>query len=72
MAMGFSFKDTIYGSTEIAGIQGRYLLPFAAPFLYGIGSRRVTIRLEGYRLLYPVWFIEAGFIVYVMSQIYVP
>lgn len=72
MAMGFSFKDTIYGSTEIAGIQGRYLLPFAAPFLYGIGSRRVKIQLEGYRLLYPVWFIEAGFIVYVMSQIYVP
>ena len=71
MAAAFSFKDTVYGSTLIAGIQGRYLLTFAVPLFYGIRTRKVTVETEGYRMIYPVWFIEAGFIVYAMSQIVV-
>ena len=70
MAAGFSFKDTIYGSTEIAGVQGRYLLSFA-PALYALSNRKITAKIEGHTLIYPVWFIYAGFIAYVMSQIYV-
>ena len=70
MAAGFSFKDTIYGSTEIAGVQGRYLLSFA-PALYALSNRKITAKIEGHTLIYPVWFIYGGFIAYVMSQIYV-
>lgn len=60
---------TSYGAGKIAGIQGRYFIPFVCLLFYGLSSKRIRVQIQERFLIYPIWFIELGYIVSVMSQI---
>lgn len=65
----FAFAETIYGIPYIGGTQGRYLIPFLFPAMYCLCGRRIGISLNRLSLFIPLAFIEAGYIVEVMSNI---
>lgn len=65
----FAFSFTKYGLPYVDGIQGRYLIPFLLPVLYSLKGSRDGGRIDCIDLFIPVWFIELGYIVSVMSSI---
>lgn len=69
LTSAFVFANTLYGRTEVAGIQGRYLIPFIPLLLFAVDGKKVVAHFSNYKLWYAVWVIELGFIVDVMSQI---
>ena len=69
LTSAFVFANTLYGRTEVAGIQGRYLIPFVPLLLFAINGKKVIGGFDNHRLWYAVWVIELGVIVDVMSQI---
>lgn len=67
--VGFAFAWTTYGAASFGGIQGRYFIPFFPFVFYCLQRNDITVSFKRGDLVYFMWFIFLGYIVYVMSQI---
>lgn len=67
----FIFAYTPYGYPFVQGVQGRYFTPFIIPFLYCLSCEKICIRVNKTNLIGAIWFIEVGYIVSIMNQIYI-
>lgn len=65
----FIFSCTEYASFQVKGIHGRYFIPFLIPVMYCIGNRHIVSDIDRSKLLIPVCFLEAGYIISIMSLI---
>lgn len=65
----FAFACTFYGMPAIQGVQGRYFIPFLIPPLFCLCGSRIRSTINRTKLIIPVWFIELGYIISLMSQI---
>ena len=71
LTCAFAFANSIYGDILVSGVQGRYLIPFVAPLLYGMSTKKIRAYFNEHQLMYAVWFAELGYIVEIMNQIYI-
>ena len=67
----FIFAYTPYGYPNAQGVQGRYFTPFIIPMLFCFNTDKININLNRMKLFIVVWFVEVGYIVDVMNQIYI-
>ena len=65
----FVFGATPYGGDRSVGVQGKYFMPFIPPLLYSFYSDRIRIKLDRAKLFIPLWFLELGYVVSIMSNI---
>ncbi len=68
--LAFTVAYTPYGSLVVMAVQGRYFIPFVVPALYCMNGRRVYYIGDRSKLFIPVWFIELGYVICIMSQVY--
>ena len=64
-----AFAWTNYGAYYIFGMQGRYLIPFLIPLPFCISGGKLTSSINRKKLLLPMWFLEAGYIISIMSKV---
>lgn len=67
--VAFSFACTNYATSPVKGIHGRYFIPFLIPVMYCIGNDHIKIDIDRKKLLIPVCFLYAGYIVNIMSMV---
>ncbi len=64
------FTDNIYGSSNILlGIQGRYFIPFILPFLFGLQTEKMMVKIETKKLFMIYWFLQAGVMNCILSSV---
>ena len=61
--------DTFYGSAAVAGIQGRYFIPYIMPFLLCIQTNKLTADIDHQKLLCMYWILQAGVMNSILSNI---
>lgn len=64
-----AFPWNSYGAYYVAGVQGRYLIPFLIPLPFCISGGKLTSSINRKKLLLPMWFLEAGYIISIMSKV---
>jgi uncharacterized membrane protein len=60
---------TIYGSTVVTGLQGRFLITFLLPLLYGFATGKIRSEYDPNGLMIPVWFLYLVTIFEAMSRV---
>ena len=65
MFLTYTYSD----SAEIMGVQGRYYIPLAAPFLYCLSTDKIPLKIDKRYFTALIWFVYLGVIFDVMSQI---
>ena len=63
------FTDTNYGNAFIAGVQGRYFIPFIIPIILIMRTDKITVNVDNNKLFCVYWFLQAGVMNCILSNV---
>lgn len=58
-----------YGASIVAGVQGRYFIPYMVPVLLGIRTSKIKVNIKSETLIGIYWFLQAGIVNCILSSV---